>query len=65
MEFELAFTDVASSGTLQLMKGDQSDCNMPATPGLVTPETSNMTTGKTFSYLALSYSVGIITVKAS
>ena len=65
VQFDLAFSHVASSGTLQLMHGHQSDCNTPVTPGLVTPQTSNITTGKTFNYSAPSYSVGIITVNAS
>lgn len=64
MQFDLAFAHVASSGTLQLMHGDQNDCNMPATPNLVTPQTSSITTGKAFHYSAPSYSVGVITVNA-
>ena len=64
MEFNLAFAHIASSGTLQLMHGDQNDCNMPATPGLITPKTTNISTGKTFHYSAPSYSVGVITINA-
>ncbi|EPS93982.1 hypothetical protein FOMPIDRAFT_94932, partial [Fomitopsis schrenkii] len=65
VEFELAFSNVASSGTLQLLQGAQTDSNTPTTPGLVTPQTSTITTGMTFNYTAPSYSISVITVTAS
>ncbi|EPS96452.1 hypothetical protein FOMPIDRAFT_47951 [Fomitopsis schrenkii] len=65
VEFDFAFSNVASSGTLQLLHGAQTDSNTPTTQGLVTPQTSTITTGKTFTYTAPSYSVGVITVTAS
>lgn len=63
--FDLAFSNVASTGTLQLLHGAQNDSNTPATQGLVTPQASTINTGKTFTYTVPSYSVGVITVAAS
>ncbi|KZT66565.1 glycoside hydrolase family 51 protein [Daedalea quercina L-15889] len=63
--FDLAFTTVASTGTLQLLHGGQNDSNTPTTPDLVTPQTSTIATGQTFNYTAPSYSVSVITVNVS
>ena len=65
VSFDLGFTTVAGAGTLQLLHGGQNDSNTPMTPNLVTPQTSTITTGKTFNYTAPSYSVSVITVNAS
>lgn len=62
--FQLAFRNVASSGTLQLLHGAPNSSNTPENPTLVTPHTSTITTGQTFNYTALSYSLGVITVNA-
>ena len=64
MSIQLAFSNVASSGTLQLLHGAPNSSNTPQNPTLVTPQTSTITTGKTFNYTALSYSLGVITVNA-
>ncbi|KAH9831153.1 glycoside hydrolase family 51 protein [Rhodofomes roseus] len=63
--FDLAFTSVASSGTLQLLQGSQNDSNTPEIADLVTPHTSTIATGQTFDYTAPGYSVSVITVNAS
>ncbi|EKM56923.1 glycoside hydrolase family 51 protein [Phanerochaete carnosa HHB-10118-sp] len=65
LAFALPFSDVASSGTLQLLTGAETASNTPEAPNTVVPKTSTITTGKTIDYTAPAFSVSIIRVVAS
>ncbi|KAG7091743.1 hypothetical protein E1B28_008144 [Marasmius oreades] len=62
LTFSLPFNTVSSTGTLQLLTGASTASNTPDTPSAVTPRNSTITTGKTFSYQAQAFSVGVITL---
>ncbi|RPD65586.1 glycoside hydrolase [Lentinus tigrinus ALCF2SS1-7] len=63
LTFDLSqFSTVASSGTLQLLTGAQTASNTPAAPNTITPKTSTVSTGKSFTYNAPAFSVSVITV---
>ena len=64
MRFNLAFGDVANSGTLQLLHGSPTSSNTPEKPNLIALQTSTIATGKLSDYTAPSYSLGVITVGA-
>ncbi|KAI1785451.1 glycoside hydrolase family 51 protein [Ganoderma leucocontextum] len=55
------FSTVASSGTLQLLTGADTASNTPAAPQTVVPQSSTITTGRTFTYNAPAFSVSVIT----
>jgi alpha-L-arabinofuranosidase len=65
MVFNLPFTNVASSATLQVLEGAQTASNTPEAPNTVVPTTSTISTGKTINYTAPGFSVSVIRVKAS
>ncbi|KAI0711223.1 glycoside hydrolase [Earliella scabrosa] len=63
LTFDLSqFSTVASSGTLQVLTGAQSASNTPAAPNTITPKTSTLSTGRSFTYGAPAFSVSVITV---
>ncbi|TBU48917.1 glycoside hydrolase [Dichomitus squalens] len=55
------FSTVASSGTLQLLTGPETASNTPEAPQTILPETSTISTGKSFTYNASAFSVSVIT----
>ncbi|KAI0694224.1 glycoside hydrolase family 51 protein [Cytidiella melzeri] len=63
--FQLPFSNVASTGTLQLLQGAETASNTPEQPNLVVPVTSTIATGKTINYSAPGFSVSVIKVQAS
>ncbi|TFK90312.1 glycoside hydrolase family 51 protein [Polyporus arcularius HHB13444] len=63
LTFDLSqFSTVAGTGTLQQLTGAQTASNTPAAPNTVTPKTSSITTGKSFTFNAPAFSVSVITV---
>ncbi|KIY45087.1 glycoside hydrolase family 51 protein [Fistulina hepatica ATCC 64428] len=60
LTFDLPFSSVAETGTLQLLTGSQNASNTPAIPNAVVPTTSQLTVGSTFDYEAPGYSVSVI-----
>ncbi|OJT01748.1 hypothetical protein TRAPUB_7804 [Trametes pubescens] len=56
------FSTVSSTGTLQVLTGAETASNTPQAPNAVVPQTSTITTGKTFTYNAPAFSVSVITV---
>lgn len=65
LTFNLAFNNVATSGTAQVLTGTATASNTPSNPNLITPRNSTITTGKSFSYNAPAVSVSILTFTAS
>lgn len=63
--FDLSQFTVASSGTLQLLTGAETASNTPAAPQAILPQSSSITTGKTFTYNAPAFSVSVITTTTS
>ncbi|KAM5533877.1 hypothetical protein V8D89_012417 [Ganoderma adspersum] len=64
--FDLSqFSTIASSGTLQLLTGAETASNTPAAPQAILPQSSSITTGKTFTYNAPAFSVSVITTKTN
>ncbi|KIP05651.1 glycoside hydrolase family 51 protein [Phlebiopsis gigantea 11061_1 CR5-6] len=63
--FQLPFTNVATSGTLQVLTGAETAANTPEAPNAVVPTTSTIATGKTLNFTAAPFSVSVIRVKAS
>ncbi|KAG6828328.1 hypothetical protein H0H87_002383 [Tephrocybe sp. NHM501043] len=62
--FVLPFNTVASSGTLQVLQGSATTSNTPTNPNAAVPVTSNIATGKSFTYNAPGFSVSVITLVA-
>lgn len=65
LTFNLAFNNVATSGTAQVLTGVPTSSNTPQNPNLITPQTSNISTGKSFTYNAPAVSVNVLTFGAS
>ncbi|TCD68736.1 hypothetical protein EIP91_009882 [Steccherinum ochraceum] len=65
MTFQLPFSTVASSGTLQQLTGAQTASNTPTQPQAVVPVNSTIPTGKTFNFTAPGFSVNVVTIKVS
>lgn len=65
LTFNLAFNNVATSGTAQVLTGNPTSSNTPQNPNLITPQTSNISTGKSFTYNAPAVSLSILTFNAS
>ncbi|PPQ80595.1 hypothetical protein CVT25_001557 [Psilocybe cyanescens] len=63
--FSLPFSNVASTGTLQLLTGSATGSNTPSNPNLFAPVTSTISTGKTFTYNPPAVSVSVITISLS
>ena len=63
--FQLPFNNVATSGTVQVLKGAETASNTPGQPNLVVPTTSTIATGKTINFTAAAFSVSVIRVQAS
>jgi len=64
LTFNLPFSNVATTGTAQVLTGTATASNTPASPNLITPQTSSITTGKSFSYNAPAVSVSVLTFTA-
>ncbi|KAG2032079.1 glycoside hydrolase family 51 protein [Suillus americanus] len=64
MSFELPFNDVHGTGTATVLSGSATSNNSPETPNAVKPVTSQIKTGKSFSYTAPAYSVNVLRVEA-
>ncbi|KJA14844.1 glycoside hydrolase family 51 protein [Hypholoma sublateritium FD-334 SS-4] len=64
LTFVLPFEQVGAKATLQLLTGNATASNTPATPNLFAPVTSSITAGKTFNFTAPAVSVSVITVQA-
>ena len=54
------FDTVANLGTLQILTGAETASNTPASPQAVVPQSSSITTGKSFIYNAPAFSVSVI-----
>ncbi|KAJ3571269.1 hypothetical protein NP233_g3865 [Leucocoprinus birnbaumii] len=52
LTFNLAFNNVATTGTATVITGNPTSSNTPTSPNLITPQTSSITTGKSFTYNA-------------
>ncbi|KAL9709922.1 hypothetical protein Ac2012v2_006982 [Leucoagaricus gongylophorus] len=65
LTFNLAFNNVATSGTAQVLTGVPTSSNTPQNPNLITPQTSNISTGKSFTYNAPAVSVNVLIFGAS
>jgi len=65
MTFQLPFANVASTGTVQLLKGDANASNTPDSPNSVISSNQTVVTGVTFEWTAPGYSVAVLTVVAS
>jgi alpha-N-arabinofuranosidase len=63
MLFELPFSGVHNTGTATVLSGPATASNSPETPNAVTPMTSQINTGKSFSYTAPGYSVNVLRVE--
>lgn len=63
LTFELPFTSVANTGTLQLLQGSQNASNTKQNPDAVVPVNSSINVGKAFNYTAPEFSVSVLTVK--
>ncbi|KAJ3558254.1 hypothetical protein NM688_g1033 [Phlebia brevispora] len=61
--FQLPFTSVAESGTLQQLHGDPTASNTPEQPNSVAPVTSKIATGKVLNFTAPAFSVSVISVQ--
>ncbi|KNZ81402.1 putative alpha-N-arabinofuranosidase A [Termitomyces sp. J132] len=64
LTFNLPFTTVATTGTLQIIQGSATTSNTPTTPNAAVPVTSSIGTGKTFTYNAPGFSFSVITLVA-
>jgi len=62
MTFELPFDSVQSTGSVTVLSGSVTASNSPETPDAVTPVTSQINLGKSFSYTAPAYSVNVLRV---
>ncbi|OAX30589.1 hypothetical protein K503DRAFT_213155 [Rhizopogon vinicolor AM-OR11-026] len=62
MIFELPTISVQSSGTAIVLSGSATASNSPETLNAVMPVTSQIKTGKSFSYAAPAYSVNVLRV---
>jgi alpha-N-arabinofuranosidase len=65
LTFNLAFNNVASTGTAQVLTGTPTGSNTPDNPNAFTPQTSNISTGKSFTYNAPAVSFSVLTFNAS
>ncbi|KAG1766667.1 glycoside hydrolase family 51 protein [Suillus occidentalis] len=63
MSFELPFVGVQGTGSATVLSGSATASNSPETPNAVTPVTSQIKTGKSFSYTAPAYSVNVLRVE--
>ncbi|PIL37709.1 hypothetical protein GSI_01403 [Ganoderma sinense ZZ0214-1] len=57
------FGTVSRAGTLQLLTGGATASNTPEAPLTVVPQSSNIATGKTFTYNPPAFSVSVITTR--
>ncbi|KIK69678.1 glycoside hydrolase family 51 protein [Collybiopsis luxurians FD-317 M1] len=62
--FNLPFA-VARTATNQMLVGGQSDSNSPTTPNLITPKTSTVNVGQSFTYDAPGFSVSVLTLTSA
>ncbi|KAG1802221.1 glycoside hydrolase family 51 protein, partial [Suillus plorans] len=62
MLFELPFNSVHGTGNATVLSGSATANNSPETPNAVMPVTSQIKTGKSFSYTAPAYSVNVLRV---
>lgn len=65
MAVQLPFSNVATTGTVQVLTGAETASNTPEQPNAIVPTTSSISTGKTINFTAAAFSVNVITVKAS
>ncbi|KAJ3498650.1 hypothetical protein NLJ89_g10193 [Agrocybe chaxingu] len=63
--FELPFTNVALTGTAEVLTGGGTTSNTPSSPNAIVPVTSTIATGQTFDYNAPAVSVSVLTFAAS
>ncbi|KAG1747441.1 glycoside hydrolase family 51 protein [Suillus lakei] len=63
MSFELPFNGVHGTGTATVLSGSATASNSPETSDTVKPVTSQIKTGKSFSYTAPAYSVNVLRVE--
>ncbi|KAG1790144.1 glycoside hydrolase family 51 protein [Suillus variegatus] len=63
MSFELPFNSVHGTGNATVLSGSATANNSPETPNAVMPVTSQIKTGKSFSYTAPAYSVNVLRVR--
>ncbi|KAG1776729.1 glycoside hydrolase family 51 protein [Suillus placidus] len=64
MLFELPFSGVQGTGIATVLSGSATASNSPEAPNAVKPVTSQIKTGKSFSYTAPAYSVNVLRVEA-
>jgi len=64
LTFNLPFTTVATTGTAQVLTGTGTASNTPTSPNLITPKSSTITTGRSFSYNAPAVSFSVLTFTA-
>ncbi|KAG2073138.1 glycoside hydrolase family 51 protein [Suillus decipiens] len=64
MSFELPFNNVHRTGTATVLSGSATASNSPEAPEAVKPVTSQITTGKCFTYVTPAYSVNVLRVVA-
>ncbi|KAG2041110.1 glycoside hydrolase family 51 protein [Suillus americanus] len=64
LSFELPFNGVHGTGTATVLSGSATASNAPEAPNAVKPVTSQIKTGKSFSYTAPAYSVNVLRVEA-
>lgn len=63
MSFKLPFVGVQGTGSATVLSGSATASNSPETPNAVTPVTSQIKTGESFSYTAPAYSVNVLRVE--
>ncbi|KAF8156660.1 alfa-L-arabinofuranosidase precursor [Crassisporium funariophilum] len=64
LTFVLPFQHVDSKGSVQMLTGNGTTSNTPASPNLLAPFTSSIATGKTFNFTAAPVSVSVLTFTA-
>ncbi|KZP13421.1 glycoside hydrolase family 51 protein [Athelia psychrophila] len=62
--FQLPFSNVSSTGSVQLLTRPLNASNTPEVPDAVTPSIGDLTTNATFEWTAPGYSVAVLTVNA-
>ena len=62
--FNLPFSTVASTGTVQILSGTATASNTPTNPNAIVPRNNSVPTGKTFSFNAGPVSLNVITFVA-
>ncbi|EKM75678.1 hypothetical protein AGABI1DRAFT_116269, partial [Agaricus bisporus var. burnettii JB137-S8] len=65
LTFNLPFNNVATSGTAQILTGSGTASNTPNNPNLITPQSRNIQTGRSFTFDAPAVSVSVLTFTAS